>query len=96
MIFNESTLYFMYSTSSVNRSVKAYFWATLLHVRSLSHWFINSRRLINSSVVNNNLCVVGFCRPTDVDVPSDRMSACIDEVSSWIRYIRSHQMLGTM
>jgi len=27
----------------------------------------------------------GFCRPCDVDVLSDRMSACADEVLSWMR-----------
>jgi len=29
--------------------------------------------------------IYGFCRPCDVEVLSDRMSACADEVLSWMR-----------
>ena len=29
--------------------------------------------------------IYGFCRPCDVDVLSDRMSACADQVLSWMR-----------
>ena len=32
--------------------------------------------------------IYGFCQPNDVDLMSDRMSVCIDEVSSWMRINR--------
>ena len=33
----------------------------------------------------DDIQIYGFCRPSSVNCLADRVSACIDEVSSWMR-----------
>jgi len=36
----------------------------------------------------DDIQIYSFCRPSSVNCLADRVSACIDEVSSWMRSIR--------
>ena len=55
----------------------------LLYVADLLQ-LIKRHQLVLHGYVDDNQ-IYGFCRPCDVDVLSDKMSACSDEALSWIR-----------
>ena len=55
----------------------------LLYVADLLK-LIKRHQLVPHAYADNNQ-IYGFCRPSSVNCLADKVSACIDEVSSWMR-----------
>jgi len=43
------------------------------------------RHRLSPRVYADDTQIYGFCQPSDVNALADRVSACFDEVSSWMR-----------
>ena len=52
-------------------------------VRLATDLLIDTRAQVG--VPPTNIQIYGFCRPSSVNCLADRVSVCIDEVSSWMR-----------
>ena len=45
---------------------------------------------LSSHAYADDTQIYGFCQPSDIDAPQERMSVCIDDVVSWMMVSRLH------